>query len=179
MSLGTSTDSLRELRAYERRRATLGPDDLGRIAVVHGDELLGVFPTVAEAHAEARRRFGSDPVLLKQVGAPEDCIHYGSLPESPEAIRLPTAASRLKEPFEVYFCRELAAYQRRRVDLEREHPGKVALLYGDQLVGVYGDLNQAAAAGTRLFGLERHLLQKIGDPPWELPLREPPEIVTA
>src|SRR5262245_40903398 len=51
-------DLSREDAAFERERLRLVREQLGKIAVVHGDEVFGVFPTLFEAETAAYRRFG-------------------------------------------------------------------------------------------------------------------------
>ena len=66
------------------------------------------------------------------------------------------------------FTREWATYERHRGALERHSWGQFALIYGDQLVGVFKDWSEASDQGCRRFGLERYLIQEIGDPVWEI-----------
>src|SRR5437899_1653847 len=115
----TPANYLRELTSYERQRSHLKEADLAKIALIHGEEFVGVFATVADACAEARRRFGQEPVMLKQIGAPEDYLHYGPAPESAETIRLSTDMPSNTEKAEVFWRREIAAYERHRAELER------------------------------------------------------------
>ena len=58
----------REIETYLRTKSTL---PLGRIVLIHGDELIGVFDTDAEAVREGTRRFGREPFLVRQVRAEE------------------------------------------------------------------------------------------------------------
>jgi hypothetical protein len=48
----------REMAAFERERERLVRDHPGQIAVIHGDEVIGAFPTLAEAQRVAYGRFG-------------------------------------------------------------------------------------------------------------------------
>jgi len=51
--------------------------------------------------------------------------------------------------------REDAAFERERPRLFREHPGKVAVVRGDAVVGVYADFNEAATDAYQRFGQVR------------------------
>ena len=68
------------------------------------------------------------------------------------------------------FCRENAAYELIKAELERDSMGKVALICGDDLVGVFDDLNSAVDEGRRRFGLEQFMVREIGDPVYEMGL---------
>jgi hypothetical protein len=62
------------------------------------------------------------------------------------------------------FSREDAAFERELPRLLREHPGKVALVHGDVVVGVFDDANQAVIEGARRFGLARLVCYPITEP---------------
>lgn len=64
-------DFSREEAAYERERARLVRDHLGRIALIHGDDVVGVFSTIGEAEREAYGRFGTDQIMLKEIRDPD------------------------------------------------------------------------------------------------------------
>jgi hypothetical protein len=57
-------DLSRENAAFERERLRLVRDHLGEIAVIHIDEIYGVFPTLFEAETAAFRRFGINARLV-------------------------------------------------------------------------------------------------------------------
>jgi hypothetical protein len=65
-------DFSREEAAYEKEKGRLVREFLGRIALVHGDQVVGVFPSADEAILEAFRRFGTDKVMLKEVRDPDE-----------------------------------------------------------------------------------------------------------
>ncbi|MCI0458700.1 MAG: hypothetical protein L0Z62_17215 [Gemmataceae bacterium] len=75
----------------------------------------------------------------------------------------------------VDFRRERAVYEQHRAELERAHQGKVALIQGDQLVGVFKDIIEACEQGYQRFGAAPFLLQEIGDPVHVMPLAIVPE----
>jgi hypothetical protein len=51
-------DLTRENAAFERERARLVRDHLGHVALIHGDDVVGAYPTANEAITEGYRRFG-------------------------------------------------------------------------------------------------------------------------
>jgi hypothetical protein len=57
-------DLSREDAAFERERPRLVRDHLGKIALIHIDEVVGAFATLAQAEAEAFRRFGLNARLI-------------------------------------------------------------------------------------------------------------------
>jgi hypothetical protein len=64
-------DFSREEAAYERERERLVRDHLGKIALVHLDEVVGAFPTADEAILEGCRRFGWVKMMLKEIRDPD------------------------------------------------------------------------------------------------------------
>jgi hypothetical protein len=70
-------DLSRENAAYEKVREQLLRHHLGKIALIHGDEVAGVFPTVDEALLEGYRRFGLVRMVLKQIGDAEGPEYIG------------------------------------------------------------------------------------------------------
>ena len=59
----------KEIAAYERMRSELETDHLGKWAIVHDELLVGVYATFEGAAAEAVRRFGRGPYLIREIGA--------------------------------------------------------------------------------------------------------------
>ena len=59
-----------DIAAFEADRANLEANHLGKWAVFHDKELFGIFPEMEIAAAEAVRRFGQGPYLIRQIGAP-------------------------------------------------------------------------------------------------------------
>lgn len=57
-------DLSREEATFERERPRLVRDHLGQIAVIHIDEIFGVYPTLYEAEIAAYRRFGTNARLI-------------------------------------------------------------------------------------------------------------------
>lgn len=60
----------RELETYKRVLPSLLEDE-GRFAVVHEDEVAGVFDTYEDALKIAYEKFGLQPFLVKQIRALE------------------------------------------------------------------------------------------------------------
>ena len=64
-------DFSREEAAYERERARLVREHIRRIALIHGDDVVGVFSTIGEAIWEGYQRFGNDQTMLKEIRDPD------------------------------------------------------------------------------------------------------------
>jgi hypothetical protein len=67
------------------------------------------------------------------------------------------------------FSREDAAFERERARLLREHPGKFAVVHGDDIVGVFDTYNDATLGAYRLLGrvpLLICLIEERGEPAW-------------
>ncbi len=59
-----------EIAAFESMRSVLETEHLGEWVVVHDQKLAGVYLNMEEAAADAVRKFGRGPYLIRQVGAP-------------------------------------------------------------------------------------------------------------
>ena len=59
----------REITAYEEMRTKLEADYRMRWAVVHAEELIGIYRTFESAAEDAMQRFGRGPYLIRQIGA--------------------------------------------------------------------------------------------------------------
>ena len=57
-----------EIRAYDAKRQELERHHKGKFVIFHGEEFAGAFDTFDAAAAEAIRRFGHGPYLIRQVG---------------------------------------------------------------------------------------------------------------
>jgi hypothetical protein len=68
-------DMTRENAAYEKAREHLLRDHRGKFALIHGDEVVGVFATEYDAMLEGYRRFGPVQMLTVQIGN-EDAADY-------------------------------------------------------------------------------------------------------
>jgi hypothetical protein len=60
-------DLTRENAAFERERARLVRDHLGHIAVIHGDEIVGVYPRLYDAEVDAYGRFGDARLIFRLI----------------------------------------------------------------------------------------------------------------
>ena len=60
----------REVAAYEEMRTKLETDHRMRWAVVHAEQLVGIYGTFESAADDAIQRFGRGPYLIRQIGAP-------------------------------------------------------------------------------------------------------------
>ena len=60
----------REIAAFEALRDELERDHLYDWVVFHDEQFIGAYEDFQDAAAEAVRRFGRGPYLIRQVGAP-------------------------------------------------------------------------------------------------------------
>jgi hypothetical protein len=60
-------DLTREDAAFERERARLVPQHLGKIALIHGDDVVGVYATLAEAEQYGYGRFGNARLIFRLI----------------------------------------------------------------------------------------------------------------
>ncbi len=71
-------DLTRENAAFERERVRLVRDHLGQVALIHGDDVIGAYPTCNEAVTEGYRRFGLVRLvcrLITETDEPEYAPH--------------------------------------------------------------------------------------------------------
>ncbi|HEX4960516.1 MAG TPA: hypothetical protein VF173_06735 [Thermoanaerobaculia bacterium] len=66
----------KEIAVYSKIKSKL---PLGQFVLIHGDELIGVFATDAEAVTAGARRFGLEPYLVRQVRSEESAISNPAL----------------------------------------------------------------------------------------------------
>ncbi len=59
-----------EIAAYESMRDTLEADFFGKWVVVQDGQLTGAYEEFQDAAADAVRKFGRGPYLIRQVGEP-------------------------------------------------------------------------------------------------------------
>ncbi len=57
-----------EIAAYEKMRDILETDYFGKWVIVHDGQLVGVYDDFQEVAADAVRKFGRGPYLIRQVG---------------------------------------------------------------------------------------------------------------
>jgi hypothetical protein len=59
-----------EISAYEGMRSELEAHHMGKWVLVHDLSLAGVYDSFEAVAADAVRRFGRGPYLIRQIGAP-------------------------------------------------------------------------------------------------------------
>jgi hypothetical protein len=59
-----------EIAAYKAMEDDLRRDHMGKWVVIRHSELVGIFDSFEIAAAEAVRKFGGGPYLIRQIGAP-------------------------------------------------------------------------------------------------------------
>ncbi len=62
------TELTKEIAAYERLRNDLETDHFGKWALVHDEELIGVYDSFQEAADLAIERWGRGPYLIREIG---------------------------------------------------------------------------------------------------------------
>jgi hypothetical protein len=60
-------DLSRENATFERHRARLVRDHLGKIAVIHGDDLVGVYDNVDDGVIDACTRLGRVRLIFREI----------------------------------------------------------------------------------------------------------------
>jgi hypothetical protein len=60
-------DLSREEAAYQRQRERLVRNHLGHIALIHGDEVVGVYATLSEAETDGYGRFGNARLIFRSI----------------------------------------------------------------------------------------------------------------
>jgi hypothetical protein len=60
----------KELEAYKSKLAELMPDE-GKFALIHGDQIVGVYGTYEDAIKEGYAKFKLGPFLVKQIQSME------------------------------------------------------------------------------------------------------------
>ena len=64
---------------------------------------------------------------------------------------------------------EIAAFERMRPQLEREHYQKWVVFHGDDFIGAYDSLDSAAEVAVKRFGRGPYLIRQVGAPPTAMP----------
>jgi hypothetical protein len=60
-----------ERKLFEKMRSELEAKSKGKWALIRDKEFIGTFDTFEAAAAEAARRFGRGPYLIREIGAPD------------------------------------------------------------------------------------------------------------
>jgi hypothetical protein len=92
-------DFSREMKAYQKEEERLVRDHLGKIALVHGDEVVGAFDTADEAFLEGFRRFGYVRLMLKEIRDPNAPLDFVSLvdPHHPSSTPVTSVLSAIEQ----------------------------------------------------------------------------------
>jgi hypothetical protein len=80
-------DLTRENAAFERERARLVRDHLGQVALIHGDDVIGAFPTANEAIVEGYRRFGLVRLIVRPITAEDEVLYAPHLDINHPSVR--------------------------------------------------------------------------------------------
>ncbi len=60
---------------------------------------------------------------------------------------------------------EIAAYERNRDSLERDHFGKWVVFHDEKFIGAFDDFEEAAQTAVARFGRGPYLIKQVGEPP--------------
>jgi len=61
----------KEMETFEQHRERLVAESFGKFALIHGDEIDGVWDTYQDALAAGYKKFGLDPFLVKRIVSTE------------------------------------------------------------------------------------------------------------
>ena len=150
-----------EIATYEGMQEQLEANHKGEWAVIHGEELVGIYPDFQVAAKTAVKRFGRGPYLIREIGAPPIIIPSYIL----ERQGYTAKEVEMDDPLD----REIAAYNRMREYLEANHHWEWVVIHNEELVGTYTDFQEAAKTAVKRFGREGCLLRQVGKPPFTLP----------
>ena len=59
--------------------------------------------------------------------------------------------------------REIAFYERNRTEFLSKHPGRFLLIFGENLEGVFNEVDDAIKEGIHKFGMDPFLVRKSGE----------------
>ena len=68
-------DFSREEAAYQREQDRLVRDHLGAYALIHGDEVIGVFASFHDAVIEGGRRFEPSEIMVCEITDPDTAAY--------------------------------------------------------------------------------------------------------
>lgn len=66
----------RELETYEKSRARLLGEALGKYVLIHGSEIVATYDTEGDAIGEGYRRFGNVPFFVRLVSAVDEPANF-------------------------------------------------------------------------------------------------------
>jgi hypothetical protein len=64
---------------------------------------------------------------------------------------------------------EIRAFNAKKAELEQHHHGKWVVFHGDDFIGAFDTLDNAAAEAAFRFGRGPYLIRQVGSPPLTLP----------
>ncbi len=132
-------------------KVALEREHFGKWALLSGGELVGICETCPDANKARLAHSGPASCLLKEIGASSPFTQPPYVPDPSEG-----------EPTDA-LGKDLAAYERMRAALEREHLGKWALLCDAELAEIYATLAEASKATAAHTGGPCHT-REIGAP---------------
>jgi len=82
-------DLSREEAAFERERARLVRDHLGKIALIRFDEVVGVYDDIGQATLAAHERFGWKRMMFREITERDEPEYIGNMdPNHPSCRRI-------------------------------------------------------------------------------------------
>lgn len=72
-------DLAREDAAFERERARLVRDHLGKIVAIHGDDIVGVYDNIDDAVTDSVTRLGWVRLVYRTVTECDETIYMGNV----------------------------------------------------------------------------------------------------
>jgi len=97
-------------------------------------------------------------------------VYNGTCLQGKDAMNQPNAQEEEWPPKRgpdsppIDFSREEAAYEKVRERMVRDHPGKIALVHQDEVIGAFDTADEAFLEGFRRFGMVKMMLREIRDP---------------
>jgi hypothetical protein len=64
---------------------------------------------------------------------------------------------------------EIRSFEARQPELEQHHHGKWVIFHGEEFVGAFDTLANAASVAAQRFGRGPYLIRRVGAPPLTLP----------
>jgi len=69
----------REKRYFDTIRDSLLGTHADHVAVIHGEQLIGVYPSLEEAYSQAATKVGLVPMLIRKIGEQEQLVSIPAL----------------------------------------------------------------------------------------------------
>jgi hypothetical protein len=80
-------DMTREKAAFERERPRLVRDHLGKIAVVHGDDIVGVYDNVNDAALDVIPRLGWVRLFFMEITERDEPVYIANVDVNHPSVR--------------------------------------------------------------------------------------------